>query len=85
MSCIPGGGWESIRNLADSKLLQLQELEQDEHDRGGGRELRQGADLRERGRPEHDPQSSQHDKIAADPKHIGVVGVILQHKFQSHL
>ena len=73
MSSVSGGGRESIRNATDSKFLQLQELEQDEHHRRRRRKFCQGTNLCQRGWTEHDSQSSQYDKVAADTQHLGVV------------
>ena len=65
-----GGGWEPLGDAADAQLLQLPELVEAEHDRGGG--VGQGPDLGERGRAEHHPQSPQHDKATADSEHARI-------------
>lgn len=70
MFLFSGGGWEPLGDAADPELLQLPELLEAEHHRGGG--LGQGEDLGERGRAQHHPQPPQHDQAPADPEHSGI-------------
>ena len=67
MFLFSGGGWEPLGDAADPELLQLPELLEAEHHRGGG--LGQSEDLCERGRAQHHPQPPQHDQAPTDSEH----------------
>ena len=62
---ITGSGREPLGNSPDSELLQLAQLQQDEHHR----RLCQSENERERGRSEHHPQQAQHHQASSDTKH----------------
>ena len=62
---ITGSGRESLGDPADSQLLQLPQLQQDEHHRRVG----QSENQCERGRAEHHPQQAQHHQASSDTEH----------------